>query len=189
MTNWRDKLFSKSPLSIDLTIDFPNVCSFAVHSIFSQLVPYEIGDTPLPDELNLLSDTHLKIKPDDSIPFSWSAGAREGIILHQRIGRAIEQKPSQKVCEEFALSLYHAIKHVVLLPDKEHIDSFYSMTCQDKLAPITYLSYLIDKIEQDETLINHESYFQFILWILKLSPDKNPIKIALGLLGAFNDST
>lgn len=190
MTNWRDKLFSKSPLSIDLTIDFPNVCPSSVPSILSQLAPYEIGDIPLPDELNLLSDSHLKIKSDyDSIPFSWSAGAREGIILHQRIGRAIERQPSQKVCEEFALSLYHAIKHVVLLPDKEHVDSFYLMVCQDKLAPITYLSHLIEKIEQDETLINHEIYFQLILWILKLSPDKNPIKIALGLLGSFNDST
>ncbi len=188
MTNWRDKLFSKSPLSIDLTVDFPNVYSSSAPSIFSQLRPYEIGDTPLPDELNLLSDAHLKVKPDNSIPFSWSAGAREGIILHQRIGRAIEQLPSQKACEEFALSLYHAIKHIVLLPDKEHIDSFYSMACQDKLAPITYLPHLIKKIEQDETLINHEVYFQFILLILKSSPDKNPIKIALGLLGTFSDS-
>lgn len=190
MTNWRDKLFSKSPLSIDLTIDFPNVYPSSIPSILSQLAPYEIGDTPLPDELNLLSCAHLKIKPDDnSVPFSWSAGAREGIILHQRIGKAIEQQPSQKACEEFALSLYHAIKHVVLLPDKEHVESFYLISCQDKLAPITYIAYLIDKIEQDETLINNEIYFQFILWLLKLSPDKNPIKIALGLLGSFNDST
>ncbi|MDY3693643.1 MAG: hypothetical protein SO066_03055 [Proteus mirabilis] len=189
MTNWRDKLFSKSPLSIDLTIDFPNVYPSSVPSILSLLAPYEIGDTPLLDELNLLSDSHLKTKADDdSIPFSWSAGAREGIILHQRIGRAIEQQPSQKTCEEFSLSLYHAIKHVVLLPDKEHVASFYSIACQDKLAPITYLSHLIDKIEQDEALIKHEIYFQLILWILKLSPDKNPIKIALGLLGSFNDS-
>ncbi|MEY0451970.1 hypothetical protein [Proteus terrae] len=44
MTNWRDKLFSKSPLSIDLTIDFPNVCPSSVPSILSLLAPYEIGD-------------------------------------------------------------------------------------------------------------------------------------------------
>ena len=100
MTNWRDKLFSKSLLSIDLTIDFPSVCHSSTPSILSQLTPYEIGDTPLPDELNLLSEAHLKLKPvDNSIPFSWSAGAREGIILHQRIGRAIEQLPPQKVSE------------------------------------------------------------------------------------------
>lgn len=190
MTNWRDKLFSKSPLSIDLTVDFPSVFPSSVPSIFSQLAPYEIGDIPLPDELNLLSETHIKPKSDgDSIPFSWSAGAREGIILHQRIGRSIEQQPSHKVCEAFALSLYNTMKHVVLLPDKDHVASFYALACQDKIAPITYLSPLIDKIEQDETLVSHEIYFQLILWILKQSPDKNPIKIALGLLGSFRDNT
>lgn len=98
MTNWRDKLFSKSPLSIDLNIDFPNVFPTSTPSLFSLLIPYEIGDEPLPDELNLLSESHLKEKSNnESIPFSWSAGAREGIILHQRIGRAIEQQPSQRI--------------------------------------------------------------------------------------------
>lgn len=190
MTHWRDKLFSKSLLSIDRNIDFPNVFPSSTPSLFSLLTPYEIGDVPLPDELNLLSESHLKEKSNnESIPFSWSAGAREGIILHQRIGRAIEQQPSQQSCEEFVLSLYNAIKHVVLLPDKDHITSFYAIAYQDKLAPITYLSQLIDQIEQDEVLVKNEIYFQLILWILKLSPDKNPVKIALGLLRSFHDNT
>ncbi|WP_193015650.1 hypothetical protein [Proteus sp. FME41] len=188
MTHWRDKLFSKSPLSIDLTIDFPCICPSSTSSILSQLAPYEIGNTPLPDELNLLSEGRIKENDNgDSIPFSWSAGAREGIILRQRIGRSIEQQPSLQVCKEFACTLYQAIKQVVLLPDKDHVSSFYTIACQDKLAPITYLSHLIAQIEQDEALAKHEIYFQLILWILKQSPDKNPVKIALGLLGSFCD--
>lgn len=190
MANWLDKLFGKSPPSIVFTIDFPEIGPSYVPSLFSRLQPYEIGDTPLPDELNVLSDTPNKANRSEiSIPFNWSAGAREGIILHQRMGRSIEQHPQEEICEAFALIIYNAIKQVIILPDKENIASLYTLLRQDSLAPITYLPQLILKIEQDKNIINHEIYFQLIMWLLSESPDKNPIKIGLAFLTHFSDNT
>ncbi|MEQ4924071.1 hypothetical protein [Proteus hauseri] len=189
MANWLDKIFGSSSAPIEFTIDNPEISSSLVPSLFSRLQPYEIGDLPLPDELNLLSETHKPSgKQGSSIAFSWSAGAREGIILHQRIGRSIEQYPSDKACEEFVDVIYNAIKQAIMLPDKDNLSFFYTTLCQDKLAPITYLPLLIIKIEQDDIIINSDIYYQLILWILTKSPAQNPIKIALALLRHFSDS-
>lgn len=186
MTNWRDTFFSQSPLSIGLNLDFPEINPSSVPSLLSQLTPYEIGNTPLPDELNLLPCINTSCD-EYSVAFNWSAGAREGLILHQRIGRSIEQLPSDSDSEQFAILVYQAIKQTLLVPDKRHLAHFYTVICQDKLAPISYLPHLIHKIEKDTSVKNSPIYFQVILWILYNSPDKNPVKIALALLVHFRD--
>ncbi|QAV23344.1 hypothetical protein [Proteus hauseri] len=189
MANWLDKIFGNSSVPIAFTLDFPEISSSLVPSLFSRLQPYEIGDSPLPDALNLLSEAPKKPdKYNASVTFSWSAGAREGLILHQRIGRSIEQYPSDKHCEEFADLIYNAIKQAIVLPDKDNLSFFYTMLCQDKLAPITYLPLLILKLEQDNNIDKNDIYYQLFLWILTKSPDQNPVKIALALLSHFSDS-
>lgn len=190
MTSWRNTFFSRSPISIGISFDFSEIypLSVSVPSLYLQLQPYEIGEQPLPKKFNLLSEETIKIDDNDvAVSFNWSAGAREGLILYRRIGASLEQSPSDKDCEQFALLIYSAIKKAILLPDKENVALFYTLICQDKLAPITYLPYLINKIEQDDNLINNRLYFQLILWLLYKSPNKNTIKISLGLLSLFRD--
>ncbi|MGE0241191.1 MAG: hypothetical protein AB7S59_20935, partial [Parvibaculaceae bacterium] len=123
-------------------------------------------DVDLPDEEHLYAGE----------PVRWAPGARDGVFGHH-------MAPTE---DDGAGELVNCLKRVSVTPTVQNVEALYAqMMGQYALAAADQLSHLL----VNDRAINPGRLSELAERIVRESPDREPVKLAIVLLGMFSDAT
>ena len=126
------------------------------------------GWETLPDEERLASKSESKIR--------WAAGALDGVMGHHSSG-----SDSQQECKQ-ALSLIQTYCHTPTVENKAKIYSFIM-----EHTAIHFIDPLMDEITKCPE-IDDDRLYDLAHFLATESPDRDPVKVGVALLGMFQGS-
>lgn len=164
MMEWLKYLFGKKK-----TGDFPVAWDVTRTSIYSWLSPWVENDKPLPESMQILPD---EPNANDN-EIRWGAGALDGICV-SHFGGAQDRDLVTPIVAAFTDALNNT--------NKKSVKHLYDLLNED--SPIVYLDDLLITLAKAPD-IPAGRLFELVEWLVKNSPDRNVVKVAIALLAYF----
>ncbi len=116
--------------------------------------------------------------PDDSVVFAdgkirWAGGAMDGVFTQHM------QDPKDK---DSVQKIFKDLESLILQPTQQKVAAFYKLLLKGNV--LSFIDDLLTLIAESENL-NVDRVHDFARWIATESPDREPIKVALAILGIF----
>lgn len=109
----------------------------------------------------------------ESLGLSYSPGALDGIATHHG-------SPGQQT--DIAERVLNALRAVLSSPNAQNLKVFYDLIQTN--AAIDYLDPFFQRLFRDRE-IDQERLATLMFWLVKHSPDREPVKLGLGVLGFY----
>lgn len=140
-------------------------------SIFDFVEKIENDDeVELPDE-----------EPRENNEISFAAGALDGIFTHHSFGNS-EDGDAEIESNKLRTRIIDNLKLVLQHPSPENLSKFYSDISSE--SALSVVDDLIDRVSKGHGL-DIDKLEILLLWIVKNSPDRDAVKIAVALLGMY----